>query len=60
MEAREKTETHSHGCGRVVYYSFDDLPDSSDKNDSGEDLGSLRHIGDLEGEKWPVRYLLLR
>ncbi len=41
MEAREETEANNHSGNWVVHDSRDDVLDSSDEDDCGEDMGSI-------------------
>ena len=47
MAAGEKIEADTHRGGRLVCNSINAISDSSDKDYSGKDLGSIRYTRDF-------------
>lgn len=60
METGEEVEANYHSGYRLGHHRIDDVPDRSDEDNGGEDLGSIRYPGNFKGERTSVRLTALR
>ena len=50
MEERKETEEDHYRWPRLSHHGLDAIFDCSDEDECAQDMGSLRHTGDLDGE----------